>query len=295
MMIRTSNASPELLHQASCSLERPDDPTLEGVAVNVRLLLKLIQDHQDASTKEFDDRKMQRVASMLTILDDVKARIQKTQTLGRRRMAVLRRCNTDLKLNNRVSPREKKPNEPVTDENQRLRRELSASMAARKSLERMFSGLGKEKEIIAGELSRKVHELKDTKEHLSDVKAQNKMLLAKVKACTAGNKDCNCRRGYDEGNAAALQERNKLLSENLLRSLDGYRFLTKKLKESQDENTKMQAKMAEMGLAVSAGLKRIQYFRQLVGECNERQRRIEKEMAELENIFQRLEMKVCRR
>ncbi|XP_019055774.1 PREDICTED: uncharacterized protein LOC109115821 [Nelumbo nucifera] len=91
---------------------------------------------------------------------------------------------------------------------------LSASMAAQKSLERMFSGLGKEKEIEAGELTRKVHELKDTKEFLNDDKAHNNMLLAKVQACAARNKIAT------------------LLSKNLLRSLDGYRFLTKKLKES---------------------------------------------------------------
>nr|DAD33659.1 TPA_asm: hypothetical protein HUJ06_012510 [Nelumbo nucifera] len=43
-------------------------------------------------------------------------------------------------------------------------------MAALKSLERMFLGLEK-KEIITGELARKVHELKDTEEFLNDNKA----------------------------------------------------------------------------------------------------------------------------
>nr|DAD45235.1 TPA_asm: hypothetical protein HUJ06_003465 [Nelumbo nucifera] len=37
-----------------------------------------------------------------------------------------------------------------------------------------------------------------------------------------------------------------------------------------------------------------EYFRQRVAECNELHRGIEEELVELENIFQRLEVKVCK-
>nr|DAD25072.1 TPA_asm: hypothetical protein HUJ06_026536 [Nelumbo nucifera] len=141
---------------------------------------------------------------------------------------------------------------------------LSASMAAQKSLERMFSGLGKEKEIEAGELTRKVHELKDTKEFLNDDKAHNNMLLAKVQACAARNKIATVEEETTKGTLWV-----SILDEEVERII-GY---SNARKDGRD------------GQAVSRGLKRIQYFRQRVVECNERQRGIEEELVELENIF----------
>ncbi|GLT51259.1 hypothetical protein SLA2020_246800 [Shorea laevis] len=77
-----------------------DSSRLEGygLATNVKLLLKLIQENNKASAREQDDRKPQRMAGMITILDDVRTRIKKSQSMiGKRSMAELRRCNTDLR------------------------------------------------------------------------------------------------------------------------------------------------------------------------------------------------------
>ncbi|KAF8408803.1 hypothetical protein HHK36_004872 [Tetracentron sinense] len=283
-----ANSSPELLPSAKTDLDGQDDATLEGVAANVKLLLKLIQDHNEACTKDNDGRKTQRVAGMMTILDDVKARIQKSQSFGKKREAELRRCNTDLRSNQ--VPRDRKQHETITDEKQKLRNELNASLAARKSLERMFSSLGKEKEIMAAELSRKVQELDGMEEHINDLKAQNEMLLAKVQACAKEHKEKKCSGGDTQGNAA-LQERNKALSEQLLKSLDGYRSLKKKLKEAQVENAGIKAKMAEMAVEVAVGLDRIHDFQLRIAKRNEEPIEIEEELSAIEQMFQHLEMK----
>ncbi|KAK0579838.1 hypothetical protein LWI29_032278 [Acer saccharum] len=183
-------SSPELA--ATILTDRPEDMSLEGIATNVKLLLKLIQDHTEASTRDLDDRKIQRVAGMMTILDDVKARIQKSQSMKNRK-AELRRCNTDLRPNHGVSaaPRDKKQADhpAITDEKEKLRRQLYASLAARKSLENMCSSLGKEKEIIASELARKVQELEGTEELINDLKAQNETLLGKLQHCASEHKE----------------------------------------------------------------------------------------------------------
>ncbi|KAJ0963205.1 hypothetical protein J5N97_028327 [Dioscorea zingiberensis] len=76
--------------------DRQDDSSLEGVTTNVKLLLKLLYDHCDIS-KEDDGRKPQRVAGMITILDDVKARIEKSQ-LANKRAAQLPMAKPGLKI-----------------------------------------------------------------------------------------------------------------------------------------------------------------------------------------------------
>nr|DAD37258.1 TPA_asm: hypothetical protein HUJ06_007899 [Nelumbo nucifera] len=240
---------------------------------------------------------MQRVAGMITILDDVKARIQKIQPPDKKRQAFLRRCNTDLRPNRvNSSPRERRTNDMVNDEEQRLRKELDESMAARKSLERMFSSLGKEKEIMATELARKVHQLNGMEEHLNDLKAQNEMLLAKVQTCAAEHKEKPCETETEdtESSALLLQERNKALWEQLMRSLDGYRSLKKKLDDTLEENAGFQTKMAEITIEISAGQKKIQDIRQRMTESNEQQEEIEEELSRMENMFRRLEMKVSK-
>ena len=79
---------------------------------------------------------------MMTILDDLTTRIQKAQqkssSSGKKE---LKRCNTELKP--RHNPNKNDPRDV------QLRKELSASMAARKSLQMMCSSLGKEKDMMA--------------------------------------------------------------------------------------------------------------------------------------------------
>nr|XP_004294034.2 PREDICTED: uncharacterized protein LOC101298871 [Fragaria vesca subsp. vesca] len=263
----------------------PEDHSLEGIAANVKLLLKLIQDQNEA--KDNDARKTQRVAGMISIIDDVKSRIQKSQKVGRK--AELRRCNTDLRPN--APPKDKRSHEPVTDEKEKLRRSLSASLAARKSLEIMCTSLGKEKEIIAKELARKVQEFQGMEEHINDLRAQNEKLLAKVKACASEHKENKC--GGGEVNAthgnAALQERNKELSEQLLKSLDGCRSLKRKIKVAQKENDAMHLAMGEIGMDVQDGLDRIHCLKEGIAAGNAD---IEEEFSALEHLFESCYMKI---
>ncbi|KAF9608170.1 hypothetical protein IFM89_007556 [Coptis chinensis] len=77
-----------------------------GLTTNVKLLLKIIQDHNSAFPKEDGGRKMQRrVAGMLTILDDVKHRIQKSQSSDKKREAQLNSVDASLILSLLVCPR----------------------------------------------------------------------------------------------------------------------------------------------------------------------------------------------
>lgn len=284
-------SSPDLLPSSKSHAEKPEDHSFEGIATNVKLLLKLVQDHNEASTRDVDDRKPQRVAGMMSILEDVKTRIQKSQTTNRK--AELRRCNTDLRAN---APRDKKAHEPITDEKEKLRRQLSASLAARKSLEIMCTSLGKEKEIMASELSRKVHELSGLEELINDLKAQNDMLLGKVQACAAEHKDRSnkSKEGEAAQGNAALQERNKALSEQLLKSLDGYRSLKRKLKDSHDENTKILVTTEEMGEEVEAGLVRIHGLKKRIASGNDKEVDINKEISALEEMFECFNMKISK-
>lgn len=279
-------SSPELLPLPTSSTDqRPEDYSLEGVATNVKLLLKLIQDHNEASTKDNDDRKMRRFAGMVSILDDVKLRIQKSQS-GEKKAPQLRRCNTDLRRSQ--APADKKPQESVGDEKERLRKQLNASMAARKSLEMMCSSLGKEKEIMAAEIARKVHELNEAEELVNDLKAQNETLMAKLQARAPQKKSSNSG-GEAQGNAA-LQERNRTLSEQLLKSLDSCRSLKRKYKVAKEENRGICATMDVIKMEVGAGLENIRSFRSRVAISKD----IEEEISALEQMFEGFDMKISK-
>lgn len=251
----------------------------------MKLLLKLIQDHNEASTKDNDDRKMRRFAGMVSILDDVKLRIQKSQS-GEKKAPQLRRCNTDLRRSQ--APADKKPQESVGDEKERLRKQLNASMAARKSLEMMCSSLGKEKEIMAAEIARKVHELNEAEELVNDLKAQNETLMAKLQARAPQKKSSNSG-GEAQGNAA-LQERNRTLSEQLLKSLDSCRSLKRKYKVAKEENRGICATMDVIKMEVGAGLENIRSFRSRLAISKD----IEEEISALEQMFEGFDMKISK-
>ncbi|KAJ8758563.1 hypothetical protein K2173_000284 [Erythroxylum novogranatense] len=284
-------SSPQLAPSSASQYESSSsgDYSLEGVATNVKLLLKIIHDHNEASSRYNDDRRPQRIAGMMTILDDVKSRIEKSQS-GKRKMAELRRCNTELRPSRGITPApEKKPQEPSADESDKLRKMLSASMAARKSLEVMCSSLGKEKEIMACELAKKVHELNEMEEHVNDLKAQNANLLAKLQSCAAAAEQKEKKAsgsGEAQGNAA-LQERNKALSEQLLRSLDSYRSLKRKYRDATEKNMEIRSTMEEIEVGVAAGLERIRCFRQRLASSNDQQVDIEDDISVLEKLFER--------
>ncbi|CAI9260170.1 unnamed protein product [Lactuca saligna] len=241
-----------------------DDAALEGVAANVKLLLKLIQDHKEAcKTQRNDGRRMLRVAGMMTILEMVRTRIQNCQSFGTKRSDGL----GPFGLSPAQSPKEKQRSTDLltVDEQEKLKREHSASLAARKSLEIMCSGLGKEKEIMMGELAKKAHELSEMEEHINDLKAQNETLLEKVSQCAEMHK-------HDE-------------KKQLLESLDGYRLMKRKMSEVHEENMAMQATMEEMGTKVSASLDKIRNYRQHLNNDSEEIVDIEEGILELEHIF----------
>ncbi|XP_057471245.1 uncharacterized protein LOC130760069 [Actinidia eriantha] len=234
---------------------------------------------------------MLRVAGMMTILDNIRTRIQKCQSFGKKGEKELRRGNTDLQRPSHI-PRDKKaPTEPI-DEKEKLRRELNASLAARKSLECMCSSLAKEKEIMANELARKVHELGAMEELVDDLKAQNETLLGKVQEYAQEHRE---KKLEDNAQAIAsnlaLQEQNKALSEQLLRSLDGHRSKNRKLKEVQEENANLHATMEDIKTEVKASLERIRGFKQLMGE---EKVDVEEEILELEQMFECFTSKVCK-
>ncbi|XP_077221518.1 uncharacterized protein LOC143855182 [Tasmannia lanceolata] len=263
-----------------------DDTPFDGVAVNVKLLLKLIQDHNEASTKDDDGRKAQRMAGMISIIEDVKTRIEKSHRPGK--VELWHYCNSKIKQSQIT--REKKPQEPIQGENQKLRKELSATLTAQKSLEKMFSSLGKEKEIIAAELARKVQELNGMEEHLNDLKAQNEMLSDKVKNCAAEHKK---KKGGDTpaGNAG-VQERNRTLSDQLLKSLEGYRSLKRKLKDAQEENVGIRMTVEEIAKKIAVGLEKIHDFRRRVARQNEEPMNVEEELSAVERMFRSFQAKL---
>lgn len=259
----------------------------------MRLLLKLVQDYEEDL-----GRAQSSMAGILGVLDDVRSGLERFYAPAGRKKAELRRCNTDLRRSGEPSTagvrvgKDRRPPETATEENQRLRKELSASLTARKSLEKMFSSLGKEKEIMAGELARKAQELHDIEEHLNDLKAQNEMLLEKVKLCATEHKEKKSRGGGDAAAAAceqSLLDRNKTLSEQLLRALDGYRALKRKVKDLQEEKAEVQEKLAEMAARVSKGLYHIREFCRRVatgmGKAPAEDNDVEVDISSIENLL----------
>ncbi|KAJ4824241.1 hypothetical protein Tsubulata_018062 [Turnera subulata] len=269
-------------------MQTREDYSLGGIATNVKLLLKLIQEHL-ASTKDHDNRTTQRVAGMLAILDDIKTRLQKSQS-GKKRFAELRRCNTDLRPNQNQVPTPRKPQETVTDEKDKLRRQLTACMAARKSLEVMCSSLGKEKEIMAAELAKKVHELNEMEQLVNDLRVQNEKMMNRLKSCAQEHKDKKC--CGTGGGDTALQERNKALSEQLLKSLDSYRSLKRKYRGVKEENMGICSRLEEIGEEVASGLGRIRDYRDKQSAGEDHSADIGQEIEALEQLFDRFETSI---
>ncbi|CAN6969868.1 hypothetical protein IGI04_033081 [Brassica rapa subsp. trilocularis] len=294
-------SSPDLVPSDSGSVTSPTRTTehqshetsgLEGISTNVKLLLKLVQDHNEANTKQRDEWKAQRVNTMMAILDDLKTRILKAQqqssSSGKKE---LRRCNTELKPRQDLNRSPTKPPLNDPDDVQKLRKELSASMAARKSLQMMCSSLGKEKEIMAIELSRKAYELTEMEELISDLKAQNEKLLKKVQNCAVEHKkEDGDGKGGGGDKDMPLQGRNKELSEQLLKSIDGYRSLKRRYKEVQEENGIMRQVLKDSAEEVNAGAQRLMELHEKATREDELD--LEKEISELEKLFQEIGLKI---
>ncbi|KAH6776708.1 hypothetical protein C2S52_014269 [Perilla frutescens var. hirtella] len=298
-----ASSSPDLDLPGTPKDQRYDDLALQGVAANVKLLLKLIQDHQLACDQDKNDhRRMLRVATMMTILDNAKDRIQKCQSFGPKKSeAELRRCNTDLRRN--PIPRDKKPGggaEPelgeADDEKERLRRELGSSSAAQRNLRAMCSSLGKEKQFMEAELSKKVHELSEMEELMNNLKAQNETLRQKVQECLSEHREVKSGGGGEMPVAVLLQERNKALSEQLMRSLDGYRSMKRKLKVVLEENAMLHSTVDEVGAKVVRSLERVRSLKERTSTSSilksESPLDLPEEIVALESMFECFQMLV---
>ncbi|CAA7408898.1 unnamed protein product [Spirodela intermedia] len=242
------------------------------------------------------------MAGILCVLDEVTSGLERFHAPARRRKAELRRCSTDLCRSGepptaglQLGKDRGLPETTTVEENQRLRKELSASLTMQKNLQKMFSNQGKEKEIMGGELARKAQELQDIEEHLSDVKAQNERLLEKVRLCATEHKEKKSRGGGDAPPAACEQyliDRNNTLSEQLIRTLDGYRALKRKVKDLQEEKAKVQEKVAEMAARMSKGFCHIRDFcRRLatgMGNAPAEDDDVEEDISSIENVLRGL-------
>lgn len=230
---------------------------------------------------------------MIAILDDVKTRIQKYSTPVRKSLKEFRRCNTDLR-----PQRCSAADVVVIDEKDKLRRELHASTSARKSLEAICCSLGKEKKIMSLELTRKVHQFNEMKELINDLKAQNQTLLTKVRACVHDHNFDN--NNYHHGgcggmiNIPALQDQNKALPDQLFKSLDRYRSLKRKYKDAKKENVGIQTTMEDIGFEVAQGLGRLHGIKQQLATEQVQKSDIEKEISELQCMFQSFNMKILK-
>lgn len=228
---------------------------------------------------------------MMFLLDEVRSRVQKVQSSTKRR-AELRRCNTDLRPNIPI-PKDKRIHDVPLDEKESLRKELNSSLVARQSLQAMCSSLGKEKQIMASELARKAQELTDMEEHIGDLKAQNDMLMGKLHACNVEHKEKKSSGVEMEGNIV-LQERNRALSEQLQKSIDGYRSLKRRLKDMQEEKKEINATMEQMGVEVQAGIDRIRSFKEQMVRTDQETSSVRKEFTCLEHMLESLSMKISK-
>ncbi|GLJ11864.1 hypothetical protein SUGI_0178790 [Cryptomeria japonica] len=132
-------------------------------------------------------------------------------------------------------------------ENQKLRKQISAKATELKNLQIMFSSLGKEKEVMTAELALKARILADMEEHLNDLKEQNKTLSNKLLSFAREQKSKTTQM---QGTITLLQNRDKLLAEQLLKSTEACRTLKRKLKELQEHNSILKKDTANLNLAI---------------------------------------------
>ncbi|QCD76961.1 hypothetical protein DEO72_LG1g583 [Vigna unguiculata] len=288
-----SYSSPHFLSSASNFAGQPEEERgLEGLATRVKLLLKLIQDHNGSGTKEHVERKDQRVNGMMLILDEVRNKVQTIQSTNKRR-AELRRCKTDLRTVPTSKDKKHPPDVPI-DEKEKLKRELNASLVARQSLQALCSSLGKEKQIMASELARKAQELTELEDLIGDLKAQNDMLMEKLHEWSSEHKEKKSNVVEMECNIV-LRERNRVLSEQLQKSIDGYRSLKRRIRDLQEENRQIRDTMEQMDEEVDAGISRLgSLMEERMKTNNVGKNEIKDELLALGQVLHSLKMKISK-
>ncbi|CAI0548464.1 unnamed protein product [Linum tenue] len=197
---------------------------------------------------------------MITILDDIKSRLERSHSNSKKRMAQLRRCNTDLRPNRAAAAEKKGPEAAAIPDDK--------------------------KEIMGSQLARRVSELSEMEELVNLLKTQNETLTSKLQASAAGaTGDCQ---GV---NNAALQERNKQLSDQLLKSLDSYRTMKRKYKGAKEECSALREAVEE---ETAAGLARIRMLKQRLDNREDEPVDIEGEIGALEKMFEQFKVKISK-
>lgn len=262
-----------------------------GVATNVKVLLKLIQDHNMSNSKDNLERKTHRMAGMISIIDEVKNRIQKIQTTSKK--AEFRRCKTDVSKSIAPLLEDEKPPEVTTvEEKEKPRRDLHSSLTSNPNIQALCSSLGKEKQIMASELARQAQELSELEDYITDLKDQNQMLMEKLRSYSLERKE---RSGeMEKQDNKIVQQKNKELSKQLLKVNDGFQTLKKRFQETQAERTQMLATMKEMEVEVQAGVKKIQEFKEKLAKKGEDDLNFKEAVSALEHVLESLSLKISK-
>jgi len=118
-----------------------------------------------------------------------------------------------------------------------------------------------------------------------------------VQACVAEHKEVKKpSQGYSEAHQAALQQRNKELSEQLVKSLEGYKLLKRKLKEAQDARQGMQVALDGIAEEIEVGIHQIRSLEERISDnsLGEQATEIKEKITTLKTVFRKIEAKVSK-
>eukprot|EP01018_Ginkgo_biloba_P005046 Gb_06337 [translate_table: standard] len=180
-------------------------------------------------------------------IEDLQQALLNSQSENTRLTDENQRCKEEYAVVNKRSKNLQAELALTRQKNQKLRKELSTKVTELQNLGVMFSSLGKEKEMIAAELLLKVSVLGGMEEDLNDLKERNRILSNKLEAYARQHK---AKIRDLQGTVAVLQDRNKILSDQLLKSLEGCRALKRKVKGLQEENRGFHSEIASLKVSL---------------------------------------------
>lgn len=264
-----------------------------GVVTQLKLLLKIIEDHKEAIRNNRNDgRKRLRVATMLTILENIRLGIQRCQFKTKT-------TETDLGPSSSSNSDGEQHQRRYTgeDEIEMLRKKLQAMSEVRKNLELSCANLADDKKRIAIELAKTTHLIKETEERINDLKPHNKILAIKVKKCQCEHKNKRryCYRGFrsaasllkEKQEKAILLENNETLEQNLEIAVINCQSIEIKEKQIQHTNSRIREEMKTITEKVNAGLNIFNQFKEnMASRPGDTPAYIAKEIARLEHIFE---------
>lgn len=235
----------------------------------MRLLLKIIEEHKVATNNNRNDgKKMLRAATMMTILENIRLKIQSShpfQVEGAEK-DLIRRCssNSDFQQKDVGGGGDNHDHHivPIDEERDRLRKSLDSSLAQRRSLEIFFTNLLKQRDMMSNELSKKVNLMNGMEEFVQELEAENQSLSDKVRKCVSlhSTEEYDTK---DEDYIQLLREKNRALSNDLQCTRDRLQSIKVKTKELDDENNTIYEQMNEISGEVNAALHRLNRLKQI--------------------------------